>query len=65
MGCKISKKIIESGRKILEQSSITDIDYMDICDPETLQSKEIAESGDLLAIAVRLGGTRLIDNIRL
>jgi len=64
-GCKISKKIIESGRKILEQSSITDIDYMDICDPETLQSREIAESGDLLAIAVRLGGTRLIDNIRL
>ncbi|MFQ5787469.1 MAG: pantoate--beta-alanine ligase [Thermodesulfobacteriota bacterium] len=65
LGSKKSKKIIESGKKILEQASITDIDYLDICDPETLQSKEIAESGDLLAIAVRLGGTRLIDNIRL
>jgi len=65
LGSKKSKKIIESGKRMLERASITNIDYLDICDPETLQSKEIAESGDLLAIAVRLGGTRLIDNIRL
>jgi pantoate--beta-alanine ligase len=64
-GSNLSKMIKETGGKILKQSNIFDIDYLEICDPETLESKDLAERGDLLAIAVRLGSTRLIDNIRL
>ncbi len=64
-GSSLSQTIKERGGKILKEAQILDIDYLEICDPETLESKDLAERGDLLAIAVRLGGTRLIDNIRL
>jgi pantoate--beta-alanine ligase len=65
MGLNLSKTIKQAGGKLLTEANIFDIDYLEICDPETLESKDLAERGDLLAIAVRLGGTRLIDNIRL
>jgi len=65
MGSNISKTIRQAGGKLLKEANIVDIDYLEICDPETLESKDLAETGDLLAIAVRLGSTRLIDNIRL
>lgn len=65
MGSNLSEAIKETGGKILKQANIFDVDYLEICDPETLESKDLAERGDLLAIAVRLGGTRLIDNVRL
>ncbi len=65
MGSSLSTTIKETGGKILKKADILDIDYLEICDPETLERKDFAEKGDLLAIAVRLGGTRLIDNIRL
>lgn len=65
MGSRLSKTMKESGIKILNRANIVNIDYLEVCDPETLETKEFAEKGDLLAIAVRLGSTRLIDNIRL
>lgn len=58
-------RIIETGEKTLREVGINDIDYVEICDPETLRRKEFAEGGDLVAVAVRLCGTRLIDNRRL
>lgn len=58
-------RIIETGEKTLREVGINDIDYVEICDPETLKRKEFAEGGDLVAVAVRLCGTRLIDNRRL
>ena len=42
---------------------IDDIDYFEIRDPETLEIREEARKGDLVAIAVNIGGARLIDNI--
>lgn len=64
-GVKDPKKITEVGIKILKQAGIDDIDYLEICDPETLERKASAEAGDLAAVAVRLGGARLIDNTKL
>ena len=48
---------------ISEEALITDTDYASVYDPETLD--EITEvCGDVLvAVAVRLGTTRLIDNV--
>ena len=43
----------------------TKIQYVEIIDPENLKPKIIAEKGDVIAIAVFVGGTRLIDNIEL
>jgi len=65
MGCRNTKLMVEFGRKILEEEGINKIDYLEICDSETLENKELASRGDLLAVAVRIKGTRLIDNIRL
>ncbi|MGE5443596.1 MAG: pantoate--beta-alanine ligase [Ignavibacteriales bacterium] len=64
-GCRDAKVMIERGKKVLGETGIGEVDYLDICDSQTLRSKELAESGDLVAVAVRLDGTRLIDNIRL
>ncbi|MBU0971535.1 MAG: pantoate--beta-alanine ligase [Proteobacteria bacterium] len=40
----------------------TRIDYISFCDPHTLESVDIINRQTLLALAVHVGGTRLIDN---
>ena len=40
----------------------TEIDYVHLCHPHTLEDAENAEEETLLALAVRIGKTRLIDN---
>ena len=64
-GCNDAKIMIEMGKIVLGEAGIREVDYLEICDSQTLRSKEVVESGDLVAVAVRLDGTRLIDNIRL
>jgi pantoate ligase/cytidylate kinase len=41
----------------------TEIDYVELVDPNTMQPLDIVAETGLLAIAVRIGSTRLIDNI--
>lgn len=55
--------LVESGKKVLEQASIEDVDYLEIRDGETLENKRVAARGDVAAVAARVGGARLIDNI--
>lgn len=55
--------LVESGKMLLAGSSVEDIDYLEIRDGETLQSKHEAACGDVAAVAARVGGARLIDNI--
>jgi len=43
----------------------TEIDYISLCDPITLDDVNILSEGTLMALAVRVGKTRLIDNGRL
>lgn len=64
-GCKDARIMVERGKKALGEAGIREIDYLEICDSQTLRSKVVVESGDLVAVAVRLNRTRLIDNIRL
>ncbi|OQY50147.1 MAG: pantoate--beta-alanine ligase [Desulfobacteraceae bacterium 4572_87] len=49
---------------ILEHPS-TEIDYIALCDPITLEDVNTLTDGTLMALAVRVGKTRLIDNGRL
>ena len=44
-------------------SLISGIDYASVFDPETLEEVDEIEKEALLAVAVRIGNTRLIDNI--
>ena len=41
------------------------LDYLAIVDPETLEPATTADAGTIVAVAARVGNTRLIDNVRL
>ncbi|MGI9533839.1 MAG: pantoate--beta-alanine ligase [Thermodesulfobacteriota bacterium] len=64
-GCKDVSELINIGKKILTDNNIESIEYIDIRDSGDLSLIQNAESGNLVALAVRIGETRLIDNIML
>ena len=60
----VSRKALEQFIRLrIEKGSLAKVDYVAVVDPETLQPKEPKELPVLLATAVFLGATRLIDNI--
>jgi len=64
-GDKNISNLLASGINILTESSIEDIDYLEIRDGNTLERQELAKPGDVVAIAARIGKARLIDNSKL
>jgi pantoate--beta-alanine ligase len=62
-GVTDSKKIITAMRKILRQIPSAQIQYVSIVDAETLQNIGKITGKVLAAVAVKIGPTRLIDNI--
>jgi pantoate--beta-alanine ligase len=61
-GEKNTSLIIEKAVEIITIFSENSIDYISICDPYTLKNIKIIENNALMATAVKVGGTRLIDN---
>jgi len=55
------KKAMHEG--LLREPAVSEIDYAGIYDPETLNEPSEIMEAMLLAVAVRIGDTRLIDNI--
>jgi pantoate--beta-alanine ligase len=49
-------------RDIISANSGVSIDYISVVDKDTLFDKEVIDSQSVMALAVRVGGTRLIDN---
>ncbi len=62
-GIRRSAEILKDGRDFLAGEGI-DVDYLEICNPETLVPIENPSRGSLAAVAARVGRARLIDNIR-
>jgi len=62
-GEKYPRKIKNSARELILNHPFTEIDYITICDPEKLTDIERVDGPSLLALAVRVGKTRLIDNV--
>jgi pantoate--beta-alanine ligase len=62
-GATATKRIIARMREILQQVPSIEIEYLNIVDAETLETIEEIAGQVLVAVAVRLGSTRLIDNI--
>jgi len=58
-----AKEIIGQMRKILNQIPSAKIEYISIVDAETLENIDKIAGKILAAVAVRIGSTRLIDNI--
>lgn len=64
-GKKTDKEIVDLIRKIIDESPLARIDYVEVVNAETLQVVTGVEPNSLVALAVYFGKTRLIDNIRL
>ena len=48
---------------LIQKQPLADIDYVSIADPETLDESDTVNSPALVSLAVKIGKTRLIDNI--
>lgn len=62
-GVKNPAKIKNAVTELILNHPFTEIDYVTICNPEKLTDIERIDRPFLLALAVRVGNTRLIDNI--
>ena len=61
-GITSSKQLRQNIKNIIAAESGTQIDYISICDPISLEEKEEVKDRTLIALAVKIGPARLIDN---
>lgn len=61
-GERQSDKLINAMKTVIEQQPLARIDYIEITDFNTLKSVKHIEQSVLIALAVFIGNTRLIDN---
>lgn len=54
--------LARDARIVIEQEATAVIDYLEFRDGATLQEQEVADSKTVMALAVKMGQTRLIDN---
>jgi pantoate--beta-alanine ligase len=62
-GVKDAGEIIQAATQLITSQPETRIDYISICDPEYLEDIKTIEKPALMALAVNVGRTRLIDNM--
>ena len=61
-GITSSKQLRQNIKNIITAEPGTQIDYISICDPISLEEKEEVKGRTLIALAVKTGPARLIDN---
>ncbi len=64
-GERNAQRVKDFVRSYILEHPYTEIDYISLCDPVTLEDVNTLTDGTLMALAVRVGKTRLIDNGRL
>jgi len=64
-GEKNSIRLITAANEIFAKEPAVQLEYIEIVDAESLELVPIALKGTLVAVAAKVGGTRLIDNILL
>jgi pantoate--beta-alanine ligase len=55
--------VVKAMRRIVEDAAPARVDYISVVDPTSMQPVERVEQPVLVALAVRIGPTRLIDNL--
>ena len=60
-----SSELLAEAARIIKAEPYTSIDYLKIVDMESMEDVELVERNSLFALAVKVGETRLIDNIKL
>ncbi len=61
-GIRDAGQLIHEASELIRSYPYTKIDYVAVCDPETLENVSRVEGPTLMALAVWVGKTRLIDN---
>jgi pantoate--beta-alanine ligase len=61
-GERSAAKIVSNMREVIRAQAGAEIEYISICHPETLHELDTVEIRTLVALAVRVGRARLIDN---
>jgi pantoate--beta-alanine ligase len=61
-GTKATNQLKQNIKKRITAEPGTQIDYISICDPVSLKEKEEVNGRTLIALAVKIGSSRLIDN---
>jgi len=61
-GERSGEKIRQHMRELIQKQNGAEIDYISLCDPETFQDREELRGRTLIALAVKVGQARLIDN---
>ncbi|MFQ5805639.1 MAG: pantoate--beta-alanine ligase, partial [Phycisphaerae bacterium] len=56
--------VVGAMRRIIDEAGPARIDYISVVDPESMQPAERIERRVLIALALRIGSTRLIDNLQ-
>jgi pantoate--beta-alanine ligase len=54
--------MIQQARKLISDAKFTEIDYIKVCDAATLEDVDEIQGEVVMALAVKVGKTRLIDN---
>ena len=63
VGERSATRLEAIARAHLAENGITEVDYIAIADPHTLEPLAQADAGAVVALAARVGRTRLIDNV--
>ncbi len=64
-GKRDARVIKEEVKKVIEAEPLATIDYVEVVDPDTFLPVEEVKEGTLVALAVKVGPARLIDNTQL
>ncbi len=62
-GERTPARVVEQVRRVMEDAGISDIEYVELLNARNLQSPSRVEGRVLIAVAAKVGTTRLIDNI--
>ncbi|MFO7555946.1 MAG: pantoate--beta-alanine ligase [Desulfobacterales bacterium] len=62
-GLRDAAEIIDAAAALIRSHPETEIDYISVCDPETLDDLASIDRPALMALAVKIGKARLIDNM--
>ena len=62
-GERSAGKLAEAGKQVVLQEPAASLDYLEIVDPDSLESIGAVKETALVAVAALVGNTRLIDNI--
>ncbi len=64
-GERDAERVRAAMRELIAQEPLAQVDYVSVADPDSLRELERIEGSALASLAVRIGATRLIDNVTL